>query len=640
MLGRVVEVASGMNFRQFLKQRLWGPLGMTDTDFGVSQGNVGRALPRPDGSVQRAEDTTYFSGAAGMVSSVPDYAKFVVMLVDGGRANGHQFLRPQTLRAMTSNQIGWLAMGGYPPMALPPEGVRFGYGVVEISNPDAAGTHLPKGSFGVGRGGHATLVGGAGCACGDRQHGASDRAGGGAAAARGGGDRDGRGGGRQVEAGGLLPSLRPARYGRIMTHPATQLVHAGTQRSQFAETGEAVFLSSGFVYDSAEQAEATFLGEVAHYQYTRFGNPNLAMLEARLAAIEGAEACRVTASGMAAVHGALLAHLSAGDHVVAARALFGSCHWIVSTLLPRYGISATFVDGTDLAAWRAALMQPTRLVLVESPSNPMLDILDLAAIAALAHAAGAIVVVDNVFATPLGQKPLELGADVVVYSCTKHIDGSGRVLGGAVLGRRAWIEDTLQPFLRNTGPALSPFNAWVLLKGLETLGLRLAAASASAESLAGFLAGHAAVLRVWYPTRADHPGQALTLRQMRSGGTIVSFEVAGGRGRRVRIHECTAARGDFQQSGRQQIDGDASGHHDAYAHRGRGAGAARHHRRGGAAVGGDRGCAGFAGRSGRSAQWHRRATGGGIADGSLCGGDAGHRGAGAAVLSGRPVRAR
>jgi O-succinylhomoserine sulfhydrylase len=310
---------------------------------------------------------------------------------------------------------------------------------------------------------------------------------------------------------------------------ATQLIHAGTLRSQYGETGEAIFLTSGFVYDSAEQAEATFAGEAEHYQYTRFGNPNLTMLEARLAALEGAEACRVTASGMAAVHGAMLAHLSTGDHVVAARALFGSCHWIVSTLLPRFGITATFVDGADLAAWRAALSRPTQLVLLESPSNPMLEVLDLRAIADLAHAAGAIVVVDNVFATPLLQKPLELGADVVVYSATKHIDGQGRVLGGAVLGRTDWVTQTLQPFLRNTGPALSPFNAWVLLKGLETLHLRVEAACRGARVLADMLAGHPAVTRVWYPGRPDHPGHALAMRQMSGGGTLVSFEVAGGK---------------------------------------------------------------------------------------------------------------
>ena len=311
--------------------------------------------------------------------------------------------------------------------------------------------------------------------------------------------------------------------------PATQLVHGGTARTPYGETAEALFLTSGFVYDSAEQAEATFTGEASHYQYTRFGNPTVAMLEERLAGIEGAEACRATATGMAAVHGAMLSHLKAGDRVVASRALFGSCHWIVSTLLPRYGITSEFVDGADLQAWRKALSRPTALVLVESPSNPMLDIVDLRAVCGLARAAGAIVVVDNVFATPLLQKPLELGADVVVYSCTKHIDGQGRVLGGAVLGRKAWVEDTLQPFLRNTGPSLSPFNAWLLLKGLETLHLRVQAGCASAATVADMLARHPAVSRVWFPGRPDHPQHALAMSQMSAGGTLVAFELAGGK---------------------------------------------------------------------------------------------------------------
>ncbi len=311
--------------------------------------------------------------------------------------------------------------------------------------------------------------------------------------------------------------------------PATRLIHGGTVRSSFGETAEALFLTSGYVYDSAEQAEGTFDGSVQHYQYSRFANPTVGMLEARLALIEGAEACRATATGMAAVHAALLSHLKTGDRVVASRALFGSCHWIVSTLLPRYGIAAEFVDGADLAQWRAALSRPAQLVLLETPSNPMLELVDLRAVAGLAHAAGAIVVVDNVFATPLLQQPLALGADVVVYSCTKHIDGQGRVLGGAVLGRAKWVEETLQPFLRNTGPALSPFNAWVLLKGLETLALRVGAACRGAEAIAGFLAGRAEVRRVWYPTRADHPQHALAAAQMQGGGTVVTFELAGGK---------------------------------------------------------------------------------------------------------------
>ena len=317
-----------------------------------------------------------------------------------------------------------------------------------------------------------------------------------------------------------------------MTHPtafrpATLLVHGGADRSPHGETSEALFLTSGFVYDSAEQAEATFAGTVQHYQYTRFGNPTVAALEQRLALLEGAEACRVTATGMAAVHAALMSHLRTGDRLVASRALFGSCHWIVSTLLPRYGIDGVFVDGGDLDQWRDALSKPTQMVLLESPSNPMLEVIDLAAIAALAHRAGALVVVDNVFATPLLQQPLQLGADIVVYSCTKHIDGQGRVLGGAVLGPRKWVEETLQPFVRNTGPALSPFNAWLLLKGLETLPLRVQAASRSAADLADFLATQPGVSRVWYPTRADHPQQALALAQMSGGGTLVTFELAG-----------------------------------------------------------------------------------------------------------------
>jgi O-succinylhomoserine sulfhydrylase len=311
--------------------------------------------------------------------------------------------------------------------------------------------------------------------------------------------------------------------------PSTRLVHGGVQRSQFGETAEALYLTSGYVYDSAEQAEGTFAGTVEHYQYSRFANPTLSMLEDRLCLIEGAEACRTTATGMAAVNAALLAHLKAGDRVVASRALFGSCHWIVSTLLPKFGIATEFVDGSDLAQWRTALSRPTQLVLLETPSNPMLEMVDLRAVADLAHAVGAIVVVDNVFATPLLQQPLKLGADVVVYSCTKHIDGQGRVLGGAVLAGRKWINETLQPFIRNTGPALSPFNAWVLLKGLETLALRVDAGCRSAVDIAEFLAARPEVTRVWYPTRADHPQQALALAQMTAGGTVVTFEVAGGK---------------------------------------------------------------------------------------------------------------
>lgn len=310
---------------------------------------------------------------------------------------------------------------------------------------------------------------------------------------------------------------------------ATRLVQGGLQRSQHGETAEALYLTSGYVYDDAEQAEGTFAGTVEHYQYSRFANPTISMLEQRLCLIEGAEECRTTATGMAAVSAALLAHLKTGDRVVASRALFGSCHWIISTLLPKFGIASEFVDCADLSQWRAALSRPAQLVLLESPSNPMLELVDLRAVADLAHAAGAIVVVDNVFATPLLQQPLNFGADVVVYSCTKHIDGQGRVMGGAVLGSRKWVTETLQPFIRNTGPAISPFNAWVLLKGLETLSLRIDAGSRSAAAIADFLAARSEVTRVWYPTRNDHPQQTLARKQMSAGGTVATFEVAGGK---------------------------------------------------------------------------------------------------------------
>ena len=310
---------------------------------------------------------------------------------------------------------------------------------------------------------------------------------------------------------------------------ATRLVHSGSDRTPYGETSEALFLTSGFVYDSAEQAEAAFDGSATRFQYSRFGNPTVAMLEAKLASIEGAEACRVTATGMAAIHAALLSHLRTGDRVVASRALFGSCHWIVSTLLPRYGIETEFVDGCDLAAWEAAFRKPATMVLLESPSNPMLEVIDLRAVCTMAHKAGALVVVDNVFATPLLQRPLELGADVVVYSCTKHMDGQGRVLGGAVLSNKTWIEDVLQPYIRNTGPSLAPFNAWLLLKSLDTLALRVEAGCVRAEAVAEFLSIQPSVSRVLYPTRPDHPQHALAMSQMSGGGTVVAFELAGGK---------------------------------------------------------------------------------------------------------------
>ncbi|MFT9258431.1 MAG: O-succinylhomoserine sulfhydrylase [Acetobacter sp.] len=311
--------------------------------------------------------------------------------------------------------------------------------------------------------------------------------------------------------------------------PATRQLHAGLERTEYGETSEAIFLTSGFVYDNAEQAEKTFTGEVTHYQYSRFGNPTVAALENRLADLEGAEACIATSTGMGAVSSALLSHVKAGDRVVASRALFGSCYWIVANLLPRYGVKIAFVDGTDLAEWDRALSEPTAAVLLESPSNPMLDILDIAAISERAHKAGAIVVVDNVFASPIYQRPLELGADVVVYSCTKHIDGQGRVLGGAVLGRKDWIAETLQPFTRNTGNAMSPFNAWVMLKGLEPLSLRVDAMTRNAAAVADYLASAPGIVGVRYPGRSDHPQYELAKRQMSGSGTLVAFEVEGGK---------------------------------------------------------------------------------------------------------------
>lgn len=310
--------------------------------------------------------------------------------------------------------------------------------------------------------------------------------------------------------------------------PATRLLHAGLERTEYGETSEALFLTSGFVYENAEQAAKTFTGEISHYQYSRFANPTVAALERRLADLEGAEACVATSTGMGAVSSALLSQVKAGDRVVASRALFGSCHWIVANLLPQYGVETVFVDGGDLAAWDEAFSKPTAAVLLESPSNPMLDVLDLAAIAERAHKAGALVIVDNVFASPLYQKPLELGADVVVYSCTKHIDGQGRVLGGAVLGKEDWIKETLQPFVRNTGNALSPFNAWVMLKGLETLALRVEAMTRNAAAVADYLASAPGIVSVRYPGRKDHPQYDIAQRQMTGGGTMVAFEVEGG----------------------------------------------------------------------------------------------------------------
>jgi len=312
--------------------------------------------------------------------------------------------------------------------------------------------------------------------------------------------------------------------------PRTRLVHGGARRSQYGETSEAIFLTQGFVYPSAEVAEARFIASGPdEFIYARYGNPTVRMFEERMAALEGAEDAFATASGMAAVHGALFCQLKAGDHVVSARALFGSCLYIVETLLPRFGVRVDFVDGADLDQWAAAIRPETRLVFLESIANPTLEVIDIAGVAALAHARGAQVIVDNVFATPIFQRCLELGADVVIYSATKHIDGQGRCLGGIVLGSREWIRGSLEPFLKHTGGALSPFNAWVMLKGLETLDLRCRAQASAAAGIAEALAGHPALTRLIYPGLPDHPQRALAARQMETGGTMLSLELAGGK---------------------------------------------------------------------------------------------------------------
>jgi O-succinylhomoserine sulfhydrylase len=311
--------------------------------------------------------------------------------------------------------------------------------------------------------------------------------------------------------------------------PATRMVRGGTRRSAHGETSEAMFLTSGYVYEDAAEAEARFKGEAPGFVYSRFGNPTVAMFERRLALIEGAEACKATSTGMAAVFAALMAQLRAGDHVVSSRALFGSCLYIVSELLPRYGIEVTLVDGTDRDQWGAAFRPNTRCAFLESPSNPGLEIIDLQAVSAMARQVGARLVVDNVFATPLLQPAMRLGADIVVYSATKHIDGQGRCLGGAILSSQAFIDEELLPFLRHTGPSLSPFNAWVLLKGLETLDLRVERMCANAAAVASFLEGRSEVAKVLYPGLESHPQHALAQRQMSAGGTIVSFDIAGGK---------------------------------------------------------------------------------------------------------------
>jgi O-succinylhomoserine sulfhydrylase len=311
--------------------------------------------------------------------------------------------------------------------------------------------------------------------------------------------------------------------------PETRLVHAGTLRSQFGETSEALFLTQGYVYPSAEECEARFSGKKPGYVYSRYSNPTLTMFEQRMAALEGAEAARSTATGMAAVTTALMGQVKAGDHVVAAKALFGSCRWVIEEWLGRFGVTSTLVDGKDLGAWKKAVRKETKALFMETPTNPTLEVYDVAAVAEIAHNAGAKLVVDNVFATPLYQSPLALGADCVVYSATKHIDGQGRVLGGVILGSEKFIMDHVHQIIRQTGPSLSPFNAWVMLKGLETLSVRVQRQTENAAAVSAALDGHKKLSRLIYPGRADHPQADIVKKQMKAGSTLCSFEVTGGK---------------------------------------------------------------------------------------------------------------
>ncbi len=311
--------------------------------------------------------------------------------------------------------------------------------------------------------------------------------------------------------------------------PQTTLVRGGLHRSPHQETSEALYLTSGFVYDTAEEAEAAFKGDHKRYIYGRYGNPTVTAFEERLRLLEGAEVCKGTASGMAAVHAALICQLQAGDKVVASRAIFGSCHYIINELLPRFGVATHLVDGTDYDQWEAAIRSDVTVTFLESPSNPTLEIIDIARVAELTHAAGGKLVVDNALASPVVQKPLSLGADVVIYSATKHIDGQGRSLGGAILGPTEIVEEKLSNIMRHTGPSLSPFNAWILLKGLETLDLRVERHSQNAHQVAVFLNNHSNISKVLYPGLATHPDYALAQKQMRDGGTVVTFELDGGK---------------------------------------------------------------------------------------------------------------
>lgn len=311
--------------------------------------------------------------------------------------------------------------------------------------------------------------------------------------------------------------------------PATQLLHAGSQRSNFAEMSEALFLTQGFLYPTAEAAEARFNGDDPGFIYSRYANPTTDMFEKRMCVLEGAEEGRATASGMAAVAAAILCQVQAGDHVISSRALFGSCRYIIETLLPKYGVEISIIDGTDIESWKAAVRPNTKVIFLESPSNPTLEVIDIAAVAEIANNSGIKLIVDNVFATPLYQKPLELGAHIVVYSTTKHIDGQGRCLGGIVISDREWIEGSLQEYFRHTGPGMSPFNAWIMLKGLETLSVRVRQQTHSAGALADFLAGKPGVKRIIYPGRADHPQADIIAKQMSGASTLIALELEGGK---------------------------------------------------------------------------------------------------------------
>ncbi|MGB3407555.1 MAG: O-succinylhomoserine sulfhydrylase [Jannaschia sp.] len=322
----------------------------------------------------------------------------------------------------------------------------------------------------------------------------------------------------------MKDTQKPARA------PRTLAVHAGTRRSQYGEVSEAMFLTQGFVYDSAEAAEARFLeSSREEFIYARYGNPTVAMFEDRIAALEGTEDAFATASGMAAVNGALVSILSAGDHVVAARALFGSCLYILQDVLPRYGVEVTLVDGTEIDAWKTAIRPDTKVVFFESISNPTLEVIDIAAVSALGHAVGAIVICDNVFATPTFSRALELGVDVVIYSTTKHIDGQGRCLGGVICGTREFVRKTAEPYLKHTGSAMSPFNAWVMLKGLETMDLRVRAQADTAWHLAEALVDHPKLTRIIHPHLPSHPQADLARGQMEQGGTVIALDLAGGK---------------------------------------------------------------------------------------------------------------